>query len=240
MPLFAREVALRRYRSISRCRVALSPLTVLVGPNGSGKSSFLDDLRLVSDALNTTLENALRDRGGIDSVRSRSGGHPTDFGIQVSLNLPEGASATYGFLVRAEKNRAFSVKHEECRVERPPLAGGESAHFVVEKGRVLSIRPAVRAAVEPDRLFLTAVSASSEFRSVYDGLSRMCFYNLSPDRIRDLQSPDPGRRLARDGRNVASVLRELRRANPAAKEAVSEYLRKIVPGVESVEPRTLG
>ncbi|HET6201846.1 MAG TPA: AAA family ATPase [Planctomycetota bacterium] len=240
MPVFVREVALRHYRSISRCRVPLSSLTVLVGPNGSGKSSFLDALHFVTDALNTTLENALRDRGGIDSVRGRSGGRPTDFGIQLSLNLREGGSATYGFLVRAEKNRAFSVKHEECRVEGAPLRGPEPAHFVVERGRVLSIRPAVRTAVEPDRLFLTAVSASPEFRPVYDGLSRMGFYNLNPDRIRDLQNPDPGKRLARDGHNIASVLRELKRTTPAAKDTVSEYLRKIVPGVESVEPKTLG
>jgi len=37
-------------------------LTFLVGPNGSGKSNFLDALRLVADALNTTLEQALRER----------------------------------------------------------------------------------------------------------------------------------------------------------------------------------
>ena len=51
--------------------LTLGPLTFLVGPNGSGKSNFLDALRFVADALNTTLEQSLRDRGGIQSVRRR-------------------------------------------------------------------------------------------------------------------------------------------------------------------------
>jgi predicted ATPase len=71
-PTLIRQVALKNYKSIARCDVRLGPLMFLVGPNGSGKSNFLDALRFVSDALNTSLDHALRDRGGIQEVRRRS------------------------------------------------------------------------------------------------------------------------------------------------------------------------
>ena len=61
---FVRRVKLRNYKSIGRCDVELGPLTVLVGHNGSGKSNFLDALAFVSDSLRTSLDHALRERGG--------------------------------------------------------------------------------------------------------------------------------------------------------------------------------
>ena len=64
-PTLITRVVLKNYKSIARCDVRLRPLMFLVGPNGSGKSNFLDALRFVSDALNTSLDHALRDRGGI-------------------------------------------------------------------------------------------------------------------------------------------------------------------------------
>lgn len=57
-----------------------------------------------------------------------------------------------------------------------------------------------------DCLYLVNASGLPEFRPLYDALSHMGFYSLNPDRIRDLQFPDPGDLLARDGSNIASVL----------------------------------
>ena len=71
----------------------------LVGPNGSGKSNFLDALCFVSDALNTSLDHALRDRGGIQEVRRRSGGHPNHFSIFLEFHLPDGTAGQYGFRI---------------------------------------------------------------------------------------------------------------------------------------------
>ena len=67
----------------------------LVGQNGSGKSNFLDALRLVADSLNSSLDHALRERGGIKDVRRRSGGHPTHFGIRLDFRLPDGREGLF-------------------------------------------------------------------------------------------------------------------------------------------------
>lgn len=87
--VFLTRVVLNNFKSIRACSVSLGALTFLVGPNGAGKSNFLDALRLVSESLNTSLENALRDRGGIKEVRRRSAGHPTHFGVRMEWQMPD-------------------------------------------------------------------------------------------------------------------------------------------------------
>ncbi len=203
MPPFVRRVTIKNYKSIAACTVDLSPLTFLVGPNGAGKSNFVDALRFGADALNTTLDQALRDRGGIQWVRRRSRGHPTHFGIGLELRLPDGREAGFGFKVAAERDGGFVVQQEECWIGDGSLFGGsgtQPAYYVVAEGTLVKASPSIRAAFERDRLALIAVSGLFEFRPVYEALRRMAFYNLNPDRIRDLQDPDPGQMLARDGR----------------------------------------
>lgn len=239
MNLFLKSVTLRNYKSIARCKVDLQPLTVLVGPNGSGKSNFLDSLRLVAESLRTTLEHALRDRGGIKEVRRLSRGHPTHFGIRLDLSLPHGLPAFYAFQVGALPNGAFRVQREECHIFQPS-AGALENYFVVENGTLLDSFPKSSSKVEPDRLYLTLVSALSEFRGVYDSLSRMGFYNLNPERIRDLEEPDAGELLARDGSNISSVLHRLKSTDRKTVERIEKYLAAVVPGIVSVEPRHLG
>ena len=232
------RVVLRNYKSIAACDVSLAQLSFLVGPNGSGKSNFLDALRFVSDALRFSIDHALRDRGGINEVRRRSRGHPTHFGIRVDINLVD-SFGYYAFTIGAKPRGAFEVKQEECLVIHHDDDDAPE-YYKVERGRVTacSIAPAPTAAA--DRLYLVGVSGLFGFRAIYDALSGTGFYNLSPEAIRDLQPPDPGELLARDGSNVASVLSNLERRSPEFKRRIEEYLRKIVPGIAGVDRRVVG
>ena len=102
------RVRLRHYRSIATADVSLGDLLLLVGPNGSGKSNFLDALRLTSESLQTSLDQALRSRGGVAEVRRRSTGHPTHFAIDLDFR-GEDLQGVYGFevgAVRGEIGRA--------------------------------------------------------------------------------------------------------------------------------------
>lgn len=224
------RVVLKNYKSIANCSVPLRPLVFLVGQNGSGKSNFLDALRLVSESLNTSLDHALRDRGGLNEVRRRSSGHPTHFGIRLDFDLPNSTSGYYAFRVGAKPKGGFEVQREECRIYGWP----NDNFYVVNSGQVEDSNPKPLPPAADDRLFLVAASSLREFRPLYDCLTRMGFYNLNPDQIRDLQPPDAGEILLRDGRNLASVLNLIANHSPAAKAQVVELLSKVVPGVVDV------
>lgn len=231
---------LRNYKSIGACDVSLGPLTVFVGPNGSGKSNFVDALRFVSDSLNVTLGHALRERGGVQNVRKRSRGHPTHFGIRLDLDLADARTATYAFTVGAEADGGFVVAREECHIS-PSRPLGPPVELVVEAGEVKSASCEVHSVLERDRLSLVTVSALPEFRPLYDALCATAFYNINPERIRELQDPDPGQVLLRDGRNIASVLREIsRRKGCDVVQRINERLAAIGSGVVEVRPCSFG
>jgi len=235
MPLIS-KVTLRNYKSIASCRVDLRALTFLVGPNGSGKSNFLDGLRFTADALRTSLDHALRDRGTIKEVRRRSGGHPNHFAIRIDFTLPTGGIGHYSFRVGAKPSGGFEVQNEECKVS---LIGGQltEAHYHVRGGKIITTSAEVLPPAVPDRLLLVAAAGLQEFRPVYDALSRMSFYNLNPREISAMQKPDAGELLSREGWNSASVFAKL---SDHTKEEIADYLGRIVSGVSGVDAKVLG
>ncbi len=239
MQTFLTRVLLKNYKSIAGCDVRLPPLCFLVGRNGAGKSNFLDALRLVSDALNTSLDHALRDRSGINEVRRRSSGHPTHFGVRLEFRLPDRSYGFYAFRVGSQKQGGFEVQHEECRIYEDTALDAKEIHYSVESGRVVSASIATPPGAKNDRLYLVNLSGFEEFRPLYDSLSRMGFYNLNPDVIRTEQPPDVGLVLKRDGSNLASVLDRLATNAPDAKQKVEEFLTKVVPDIRGVSARSV-
>lgn len=234
-----KRVRLTNYRSIAKCDVRLGPLAVLVGPNGSGKSNFLDSLRFVGQALDETLDNALRERGGVEAVRRKAKGHPTSFTIRLDFE-GRGYSGEYSFRISAAKGGGYTVATEECRVVYATFNGGEH-YFRIRNGDVerASVK-GMPTGISRDRLFLVLASSIDAFRPVYDGLTGINVYNLNPGKMRDPQQPDAGDLLRRDGSNIASVLEHMRRVAPGEKETVQEYLKLIVPGIVSVGRAEVG
>ncbi len=234
--MFIKRVVLRNYRSIGFCDVALHPLTFLVGANGAGKSNFLDALHLVKDALTSSLDNALNERGGLGEVRRRSSGHPTNFGVRLEFTLPNSRTGHYAFNIGALADRGYEVQSEECALDSP----GKGPFFRVERGQVRRSSETTLPAFTSDRLALVAVSGLAAFRPVFDALTAMGFYNLNPKLMRDLQKPQDGRLLKSGGENIASVLGHLARVSTAGTQRSREYLQLVVPMVHGVERVQIG
>ena len=233
---FITRVILKNYKSIAACDVQLGPLTFLVGRNGTGKSNFLDALRFVADALDSSLDYALRNRGGINDVQRRSLGHPNHISIRFEFTLPNSATGNYAFSIESRSRGRYMVQTEECNVQSAQDDTLET-YFRIDNGNITDTSLKVAPASVKDRLYLLNTSGLPEFRPIYDALCQMRFYNFNPDIIRDLQNPDSGDRLRHDGSNLTSVIKQL---SPDVKKSIEEYLAVIVPGMPKVHSRKFG
>ncbi len=228
---------IRNYKSIGQANVDVGPFCVFVGPNGAGKSNFIDALAFVQESLSESIDLAFKNRGGIGAVRRRSGGHPHHIGVRLLIGLENGLSADYAFEIAAKPTERFSIARERCVVSH---FMGSDHRFEVRNGEFLKEIPGIRPKVSSDRLALFAASATHEFRPVYDFLTAMRFYSIIPMRVRELQDPDPGDYLKRDGSNAAAVLKRLREENSERYERVCRLLAKVAQGIRRVEYRAIG
>lgn len=235
------RVRLRHYRSIAEADVPLGPLVFLVGPNGSGKSNFVDALRLVADALGTSMEEALRERGGVAQVRRRSPGHPAHFSVDLSFAGP-GIEGGYAVQVASARGGGFRIARESCDVVSTAAGRPVRSAFRVEDGVVTATTERALPAADPRRLLLPELSRRGAFRRVYDGLAGVTAFNLGPQAMREVRPPAAGRVLDRDGGNVAAVLHRLGRgaAGQDDRRRLDGYLARIVPGIQGARRRVLG
>ncbi|SFF59847.1 Predicted ATPase [Actinacidiphila alni] len=239
------RVRLRQYRSIPEADVTLGPLTFLVGPNGSGKSNFLDALRLVSESLRTSLDEALERRGGIAQVRRRAAGHPTRFSVDLDFRGPHGHGA-YGIQVAAVRGGGFRIVREHCTVRPRPGDGARTAPaeagYRVDNGVLTSATVSGMPAVDGRRLLLADLAGRKPFRQVHDGLADIGVFTLNPEAMRRPRTPGSGDLLSRDGSDIAAILHRLGRSARGREDKlrIESYLRQIVPGVHGVARRTQG
>lgn len=240
---FITRVVLQNYRSIRYCDVALGPLTYLVGPNGSGKSNFLDALHFVSDALTTSLEQALEARGGFADVRRRGTG---SVGLRIEFNLGN-EQGHYTFQISDEQDprspdksttgpRRVEVTNEQCELG----SGNHRRFFTVRRGKVVDSSEGPTQELVPDRLALVSLSGFRALRPIYDALTSMGFYNFEPKLMRKMQRPQERRLLKPSGENLPSVLRHIESSPSDALARVREYLRAIVPTIRSFHRVPIG
>jgi predicted ATPase len=244
-----KSVEISNFKSLADVRVDLDPFTVFVGANGSGKSNFIDALAFVQECLADSVEGALNRRGGWAHVMNRAKditSGPTFPGIRfdLTIELPPDVTAEYAFEIDThveDLSRPFSIAYESCVLED---SGGGKSEFLVERGQFRTSVPGIQLHTSADNLALRLVSGAEEFEPLWNFLYLMKFYAIDPAKLRDLQSPDAGLFLKRDGSNAASVLKRMNelggRKHPQMFELLNMLLAEACPGIDKVATRSVG
>ena len=235
------SLALKRFRSLRDTVVKLDNPTFLVGRNGAGKSNFVDAFSFLAEAMVSPLPAVFDRRGGVATVTHRTSnrGRRADLGMRVDLkDLDETTErAGYAFELRAVKDYGFKIAREQCVVVRKD--GSKDWFDRCEQGFESSRRSLDPAPTE-DALVLPLVGGHRRFRAVHQYLAEMAVYRIDPAVLREMQDPDDGTRLRPDGKNAASVLREIWSRGEDDGERLCEILASIVPHTVGVNPKRRG
>src|SRR4051794_22523210 len=221
------RVILRNYKSIQECDVSLGPITFLVGPNGAGKSNFVEALRFLSFGLDTSLERALEDRSGFRSIlHTGEGNSGSRISFEIFFNLGNEETGAYLVEIGGLKEGPVTVLREECAIQ----SARGSVWFQVRNGVVTSNQKLTPAA-STEKLYLVNASGLAAFEPAYRALAGIVVYNPVPDEIRGFKSEKRYRNLDRKGRALAETIFQLNALEPERLARVTEYLRRIAPGV---------
>lgn len=229
------RIELDNYKSFAHADVELRPMTAIVGPNSAGKSNFVDAFRFVADGVRLGLPVAVERRGGFNAVRHRFSHLGKGRDVRIVLTLREsGVRYRYEVHLVGKAGGQYAVGTELCQRLAPE---GTKKLLDVAGGRVRESPEGTVPRSEPQLLVLPILAGTSELRPVADFLSAMKSCAISPDRIREPQEPAQGQDLEPDGRNAASVLRQL--PDERKKELIS-VLGRAVPGVADVRAVSRG
>jgi predicted ATPase len=238
------RLRVRNYRSLANVDVTLGPLTVLVGPNGAGKSNLVDVLRFVRDALTRGLDTAILERGGMSAIRRWSAkGAPYDVYIHFYFGS-RNWSGEYSFTLGSERRGEYRVKREWYSLKGEILTpvtleikDGIWTQWPTDEKQRLS---AEMSDTSNTTLTLLYISRLSDLRGdmIYQLFSNMGFYTIYPDTLREPQKPAHFYPLDEKGRNLASVLRELKKESRVS--SLLQALGKVVPGVNDYSVTQVG
>ena len=219
-----KSVSVQGYKSVAHCNVELPALSFLVGRNGAGKSNFFDSLRFLSDALNTNLDAAFQSHGGPRSVLML---RRENIRFEVCVDDPNNGEIFYTLDIGLESRSNYSVVGEAIRY------GQESFDLRnVNEGE----EP-----LAPRLLALPNLAAqNAHFRVLLDFLKSMRFYEFSIPAMRTPQPRQLGELLRADGSNFASVLETLQLEDPDRFGRLTDYLKQILPGLNSITGEELG
>jgi len=229
------------YRALRHLSVELRGLNVLIGINGSGKTSFLDIFSLLAEGARGDLRDAIRSRGGFDSLLSRfvaRGKSQEAFQVELqTAPLPGKAQQTYrlrlatrgtGYQIDEETLSSESTQWLTRQEDRARYNDGERqiAPTWDFKGQELALAQTSREYAEIE-WFRTRLAEVAAFGALDVGPS-------AP--IRLPQNLDPSRRLpGSNGRDLISALYNLRAADDPAYERILDAIRAGFPGFQGLE-----
>jgi predicted ATPase len=221
MTCIVKRVIVKRFRSFPSDVVDFNNPVFLLGRNGAGKSNFVDLFSFAAEAMLSPLQAVFDRRGGISVFGEMNGAVK---------------GGRFAFEVKALPGYGFEVVREQCLVQ---YADGKRWWFDRQK-QFQTNAEGLKPSVEASALTLPVIGGDERFAPLLKALSAMRVYSIEPSKLREMQDPDSGTVLRRDGGNAASVLQEIGRSDSATKDRVQQILESIVPNTTFVKPKKHG
>lgn len=174
-----RRLELNNWRNFREIKLDLGPRVFVIGANASGKSNLFDVfrfLRTVARPDGGGLQKAVRDRGGINKLRSLHAQTIPEIRILVELGEPGDSSAavwTYELIFSSE---ASGPKRILIQKER-----------VVRDGVVILERPTKVDRADKTRLTQTSleqINSNQDFRVIAEHFSNTTYLHLVPQLLK--------------------------------------------------------
>lgn len=253
-------LAVAGYRSLRDLVLPLDRLNVVTGANGSGKSSFYRALRLLGDAAQGRIVQALATEGGLGStlwagpesfsramktgevpvqgtrrkapVSLRLGFASEDYGYAIDLGLPQPSQSLFGQdpEIKAE---AVWIGEELKRSNLIAARGGTGVHILNDRGK----RATVITDLAPFDSMMTHAAdprGAPELLALRERMRAWRFYDhFRSDAEAPARRAQVGTRtpvLAADGADLAAALQTIREIGNAG--ALHEAIADAFPGSE--------
>ncbi|MDE2149474.1 MAG: AAA family ATPase, partial [Gammaproteobacteria bacterium] len=169
--IYFERLSLRNWRNFKNAAVALRPRVFLIGPNSSGKSNLLDVFRFLRDISSKGLQQAIRIRGNLSSIRCLGATGYSKIDLEAVISDEE--HHWRYILVLGQDNNSI------------PFVVKES---VFHDDKEILTRPGDADRADRERLRQTAleqVSLNREFRPLASFFETVSYQHLVPQVIRD-------------------------------------------------------
>ncbi|HEX8674974.1 MAG TPA: AAA family ATPase [Longimicrobium sp.] len=239
------------FRSIESIDLELGPLNVLVGQNGVGKSNIIDVLRFVRDCLTRGVDQALLDRGGMGAVRRFGQSPNSDIEIELRCTFIQ-HEVTYSFALTTDPRTEYKIREERLRVRDTEL-GGVGAVLGLANGKWTGDVSAniVHSHPYPDSelhalkswwMYLGEMTTEAVTAAIatHELLTDLSFYNINPESLRGPQQIVSEFPFDEKGRNLAAVLRSVKKISGPELNDIEGALARLVDGLRSYDIHNVG
>ncbi len=220
-------VRLENWRNFAHVEVDLQRRVFLIGANASGKSNFLDVIRFLYDIVSVGggLQEAVRRRGGVSSLRCLAARRYSDLVVQVRVGTDDDPSAWEYELRFAQDNRQRPIIKKER---------------VAKKGSDILNRREDDDRKDPERLtqtYLEQVNVNQAFREVADFFASVRYLHIVPQLVREPDRSVGKRNDPFGGDFLEQLARTPEKTRNAWLRRIRDALRVAVPQLAELELR---